>query len=178
MMTATARDMIPGILNGYDFGRFTHVVDVGGGHGLFARAIATKHPNVRVTCYDTLSVIESAPKPAMARDEGEAGGGESGGGGGGVHGGVHGGGAHGGGVHGVELEVRAARVGAEVEVEVEVEVEMSSGCMFKAVPEGDCIVIKVRRYLRFKKVKTYKQIQIRVGDESVSYHTHHCTHHP
>ena len=102
MMTATARDMIPGILHAYDFGRFSHIVDVGGGQGLIARAIAAKHPSVRVTCYDTASVIESASNVAA----GNAG------------------------------DMNGAQ-------QVKVEVEMSSGCMFEAVPEGDCIVIKV-----------------------------------
>ena len=34
------------VAEAYDFGRHSHVVDVGGGHGQLLSAILTRHPNL------------------------------------------------------------------------------------------------------------------------------------
>jgi len=48
------------IVDAYDFGRFTHIVDAGGGDGTNAIALATKYPNLKVTVYDSESVCRIA----------------------------------------------------------------------------------------------------------------------
>ncbi len=48
------------IVDAYDLGRFTHVVDAGGGDGTNAIALARRYPNLRVTVYDSESVCSIA----------------------------------------------------------------------------------------------------------------------
>jgi len=48
------------IVDAYDFGRFTHVVDAGGGDGTNAIALAKRYPNLKVTVYDSESVCRIA----------------------------------------------------------------------------------------------------------------------
>jgi cyclopropane fatty-acyl-phospholipid synthase-like methyltransferase len=48
------------LLQGVDFNRFTHVVDVGGGDGSNALALARQFPELRVTVFDSPSVCEIA----------------------------------------------------------------------------------------------------------------------
>jgi hypothetical protein len=48
----------------YEFGRFRHVVDIGGGHGNFLKAILRNHPGSRGTLFDleaSLASIEDGP---------------------------------------------------------------------------------------------------------------------
>nr|WP_317891433.1 methyltransferase [Saccharopolyspora pogona] len=45
-MTHRFRKQIPQIVGGYDWGRFSTIVDVGGGHGTLLAAILTAHPRV------------------------------------------------------------------------------------------------------------------------------------
>lgn len=49
------------ILGGYDFGRFRHVVDVGGGHGAFLAAMLAAHAHLRGTLFDQPHVVAGAP---------------------------------------------------------------------------------------------------------------------
>src|SRR3954470_5959678 len=51
--TETVNDVIAGT---YDFSRFTHVVDVGGGRGSLISAIVRAHPGVRGTLFDQADV--------------------------------------------------------------------------------------------------------------------------
>ena len=44
------------IVGAYDFGRFSHIVDAGGGDGTNAIALAKRHQNLKVTVYDSKSV--------------------------------------------------------------------------------------------------------------------------
>ncbi|WP_425387896.1 methyltransferase [Amycolatopsis nigrescens] len=46
-MTHRFREQIPGIVDGYDWGRFATIVDVGGGHGTLLAAILAAHPRLR-----------------------------------------------------------------------------------------------------------------------------------
>lgn len=49
---------IPAIHADYDFSPYNHIVDVGGGTGLFVNSIRELHPNIKVTLFDMPSVIE------------------------------------------------------------------------------------------------------------------------
>lgn len=57
-MTGLSRSDATAIVEAYDFGGLDHVVDVGGGHGTLARAIADAAPNARVTVLDLPHVVE------------------------------------------------------------------------------------------------------------------------
>ncbi|MFD8499217.1 methyltransferase [Amycolatopsis sp. NPDC059657] len=46
-MTHRFREQIPGLVAGYDWGRFSTIVDVGGGHGSLLAAILVAHENLR-----------------------------------------------------------------------------------------------------------------------------------
>lgn len=48
------------LIQDVDFNQFTHIVDVGGGDGSNALALARKFPNLRVTVFDSPSVCEIA----------------------------------------------------------------------------------------------------------------------
>ncbi|MGP3949166.1 methyltransferase [Streptomyces sp. 7N604] len=58
MSHATARMLI----DGFDFGRFARIADVGGGHGYFLSEVLRHHPDVRGTLVDRPSVVEEAHK--------------------------------------------------------------------------------------------------------------------
>jgi len=49
----------------FDFGRFRHVADVGGGQGRLLSAILTEHPHLRGTLFDTASAVSGAA-PVLA----------------------------------------------------------------------------------------------------------------
>ena len=46
------------LLEAYDFGRFEHVVDAGGGDGTNAIALAKRYPGIRIAVYDSASICE------------------------------------------------------------------------------------------------------------------------
>jgi len=48
------------LVDAYDLGRFTHVVDAGGGDGTNAIALALRYPSLKITVYDSESVCEIA----------------------------------------------------------------------------------------------------------------------
>lgn len=52
------------VLDVSDFGRFEHVVDVGGGDGIFLAKILERHPAVRGTLFDQPHVIARSGQPA------------------------------------------------------------------------------------------------------------------
>lgn len=60
-MAAQTGALDSAIVRGYDFGRFRHVVDVGGGHGALLAAILGSHPDVRGTLFDQPHVVARAP---------------------------------------------------------------------------------------------------------------------
>lgn len=59
-MIAKSMGQIGAIIASYDFGAFSHIVDVGGGHGHLIRAILRAHPAARGTLFDLPHVIQAA----------------------------------------------------------------------------------------------------------------------
>ena len=64
-MTDVSRQLSAAILAAYDFGRFGHVVDVGGGNGAFLAAILAKHPAMYGVLFDQPHVVSGAA-PVLA----------------------------------------------------------------------------------------------------------------
>jgi O-methyltransferase domain/Dimerisation domain len=64
-MTDLSRQLSAAILAAYDFGRFGHVVDVGGGNGAFLAAILAKHPAMYGVLFDQPHVVSGAA-PVLA----------------------------------------------------------------------------------------------------------------
>ncbi|WP_108659919.1 methyltransferase [Acuticoccus kandeliae] len=62
LMAASQSFLAPEILAAYKFGRHRHLVDVGGGEGVFAIAAAERYPALRVT------VVDLPPVAARARE--------------------------------------------------------------------------------------------------------------
>ncbi|WP_418961366.1 methyltransferase [Streptomyces tritici] len=58
MSHATARML----LDGYDFGQYGRIADIGGGRGLFLAELLARHPGVRGTLVDRPSVVAEADK--------------------------------------------------------------------------------------------------------------------
>lgn len=56
-MTEATRGVDETIVSGFDFGRFSHIVDVAGGAGAFITAIVRKYPAVRGTLFDQAHVV-------------------------------------------------------------------------------------------------------------------------
>jgi O-methyltransferase domain len=56
-MTEATRGVDEAIVSGFDFGRFSHVVDVAGGAGAFLTAILRQYPAVRGTLFDQPHVV-------------------------------------------------------------------------------------------------------------------------
>lgn len=54
------------LLDAYDFGRFQHIVDAGGGDGTNAIALAKRFPRLEVTVYDSATVCEIARRNIAA----------------------------------------------------------------------------------------------------------------
>jgi hypothetical protein len=53
----------------YEFGNFHHVVDIGGGHGNFVKAILRNHPGLRGTLFDLKASLDSIEGGASGTDE-------------------------------------------------------------------------------------------------------------
>jgi hypothetical protein len=51
----------------FDFGRFQHVADIGGGQGRLISAILNEHPHLRGTLFDTASAVTDAA-PVLAAE--------------------------------------------------------------------------------------------------------------
>jgi hypothetical protein len=66
-MTAQTRAADAAIVDGYDFGRFSHVVDVGGGQGALLEAILAANPHLHGTLFDQEHVVAAAPVHERAR---------------------------------------------------------------------------------------------------------------
>jgi multifunctional cyclase/dehydratase/O-methyltransferase len=67
MSQATSRMLI----DGYDFGRFGRIADIGGGHGLFLAEVLKEHPRTLGLLVDRPAVVAEAPK--LLGDAGVAG---------------------------------------------------------------------------------------------------------
>lgn len=52
LMAASQHFIAANVLDAYDFGRHRHLVDVGGGEGVFALAAAARHPALTITVFD------------------------------------------------------------------------------------------------------------------------------
>ena len=59
-MTSGSSLRLPAILAAYDFSRFEHVVDVGGGHGALLAGILAASPQTRGVLYDLPNVVAGA----------------------------------------------------------------------------------------------------------------------
>jgi hypothetical protein len=59
-MTDISRQLSAAILAAYDFGRFGHIVDVGGGNGAFLAAVLAKYPGMRGVLFDQSHVVSGA----------------------------------------------------------------------------------------------------------------------
>jgi SAM-dependent methyltransferase len=59
------------IIGAYDFGRFSHIVDAGGGDGTNAIALAKRYPNLKVTVYESDSVCSIAQEKIRAEGLGD-----------------------------------------------------------------------------------------------------------
>ena len=59
-MAELTRFAMPGILQAYDFGGISHLMDVGGGAGELLGAIARHHPGMRGTVFDLPRCAEAA----------------------------------------------------------------------------------------------------------------------
>lgn len=60
LMSASQHFIADEVMAAYPFGRHRHVLDVGGGEGTFALALAARHPALRVTVLDLPAVAERA----------------------------------------------------------------------------------------------------------------------
>jgi hypothetical protein len=59
-MTSQSQFVAEAVLDAYDFGRFTEVVDVGGGRGAFLSAVLNRWPHLRGVVFDQPHVAEHA----------------------------------------------------------------------------------------------------------------------
>ncbi len=66
-MEETSRDWLFPALEQYDFSRFAHFVDVGGGGGALTAEILTRQPNARATLFDLAHVVRGAEKLLTSR---------------------------------------------------------------------------------------------------------------
>ncbi|WP_295438485.1 methyltransferase [uncultured Thiodictyon sp.] len=65
-MSALSNQANRHLLAGYDFSRFSHLVDAGGGDGTNAIAIARHYPDLKVTIFESPSVCEIAARNVAA----------------------------------------------------------------------------------------------------------------
>ncbi|WP_350281491.1 methyltransferase [Kribbella sp. HUAS MG21] len=61
-MTSVSQTVADDVVDAYDFGRFSTVVDVGGGRGLMLSAILRRYPAVEGVLFDLPDVVASAPE--------------------------------------------------------------------------------------------------------------------
>ncbi|WP_410667993.1 methyltransferase [Amycolatopsis sp. cmx-4-68] len=65
-MTSASDQMIKPVVAAYDFGRFTRIVDVGGGHGALLAEILRANPGAHGVLYDQPEVVAGAAHPDVA----------------------------------------------------------------------------------------------------------------
>jgi precorrin-6B methylase 2 len=61
-MSALSKQANQYIVSAYDYSRFSHIVDAGGGDGTNAITLAQRYPNLKVTVFDSESVCQIASK--------------------------------------------------------------------------------------------------------------------
>lgn len=61
-MSSLSRQANAHLIEAYDFGAFSHIVDAGGGDGTNAMALAKRFPDLKVTIFDSPSVCEIAKR--------------------------------------------------------------------------------------------------------------------
>lgn len=61
-MTSISQMSVQPVVAGYDFSRFSTIIDVGGGHGRLLAAILAATPTARGVLYDLPDVVAKAPK--------------------------------------------------------------------------------------------------------------------
>jgi L-tyrosine C(3)-methyltransferase len=66
-MSALSRQAVGHLLDAYEFGRFAHVVDAGGGDGTNAIVLAKRYPSLKMTVYDSESVCRIAERNIRAQ---------------------------------------------------------------------------------------------------------------
>jgi hypothetical protein len=59
-MSDTSELFAPVLLASYNFSPFSHIIDIGGGHGSLLCHILTKHTSLKATLFDSLQVVERA----------------------------------------------------------------------------------------------------------------------
>lgn len=64
-MTSISSGIAPAVAESYDLSGTRHVVDIGGGHGLFLKTILEKAPDARGTLFDLPGVVEGADASAL-----------------------------------------------------------------------------------------------------------------
>jgi hypothetical protein len=67
-MVARSQAEAAEVVRAYDFSRYRHVVDVGGGFGVTLAALLTSYPNLRGTLFDRPEVVRAAPERLHAAD--------------------------------------------------------------------------------------------------------------
>jgi hypothetical protein len=67
-MTSASKALFAPVVRAYDFGPFTTIVDVGGGHGALLATALSEHPTARGVLFDLPSVIEGAGAPLREAD--------------------------------------------------------------------------------------------------------------
>jgi O-methyltransferase domain/Dimerisation domain len=60
-MTALSRGGVEALVKAYDFSRFQHIADIGGGRGQTIAGILAAHPTMRGTLFDQPHVVDKAP---------------------------------------------------------------------------------------------------------------------
>jgi hypothetical protein len=65
-MTEISRKNTPDIVEGYDFGRFHKIIDVGGGHGQLLSAILRRYPGPLGVVFDVPHVVENTQRAIVA----------------------------------------------------------------------------------------------------------------
>lgn len=60
LMSASQHFVAGEVLAAYPFGRHRHLLDVGGGEGVFAQDVAARHPNLEITVFDLEPVAARA----------------------------------------------------------------------------------------------------------------------
>ena len=66
LMAASQPMVAEQVLDAVDFGRFSHLLDIGGGHGAFLTAVAARYPGVALSLIDLPEVADGA-RAALAR---------------------------------------------------------------------------------------------------------------
>lgn len=70
-MSALSSQANAHLVNGVDFSRYSHLLDVGGGDGSNGLALAEAFPHLKVTVFDSASVCEIAEKNIASRGMGD-----------------------------------------------------------------------------------------------------------